>query len=122
MPGAYLLLLTLNEPTTILRPKATELPAGDYVYAGSANGPGGLQARLGRHLRPDKKARWHIDHLSLRAAALYGAWYTDQTECQLREALQATGLFQIPCPGFGSSDCRTCLSHLLRWQSRERPL
>jgi Uri superfamily endonuclease len=30
---------------------AIDLPAGRYLYCGSAKGPGGLKARLSRHFR-----------------------------------------------------------------------
>ncbi|MFL5280923.1 MAG: DUF123 domain-containing protein [Rhodopila sp.] len=35
------------------RPAASLLP-GRYLYAGSARGPGGMRARLDRHLRRNK--------------------------------------------------------------------
>jgi Uri superfamily endonuclease len=40
------------------------LPAGRYLYCGSAKGPGGLKARLSRHMRRGKSVRWHIDRLT----------------------------------------------------------
>lgn len=42
-------------------------PPGLYLYVGSAWGPGGLAARVGRHIRGDGKPRWHIDALRRRA-------------------------------------------------------
>jgi len=38
-----------------------EFPRGFYAYCGSAMG--GLRARINRHLRSEKKARWHVDYL-----------------------------------------------------------
>ena len=38
-----------------------EFSAGVYVYTGSATR--GLEARIARHQRADKKIRWHFDHL-----------------------------------------------------------
>ena len=51
--GAYALVLRLAHETrldiaTLGRPL---LPAGLYLYAGSAWGPGGIRARVRRHLR-----------------------------------------------------------------------
>jgi Uri superfamily endonuclease len=38
------------------------LPAGTLRYFGSAYGPGGLRARVRRHLaRENRRDRWHID-------------------------------------------------------------
>jgi Uri superfamily endonuclease len=39
------------------------LPAGRYLYCGSAKGRGGLKARLSRHMRRGKSVRWHVDQL-----------------------------------------------------------
>ena len=58
-PGAYLLLVKLRNVTFVKlpnRPSVPLLPA-DYIYAGSANGPGGLKARVSRHMRRGKRRR-----------------------------------------------------------------
>ena len=51
-PGAYVLLLTANAPVVLNMPRFGKLTlaAGRYAYVGSAHGPGGLRARVGRHL------------------------------------------------------------------------
>ncbi len=54
-------------------------PAGDYMYLGSAMGPGGLFARLSHHLRVASKPHWHIDWLR-QYAALPEIWYTTYLE------------------------------------------
>ncbi len=125
MPGAYLLLLRLDNPLPLRGRFARQtLPAGHYVYAGSARGPGGLRARLTRHFRREKKLRWHIDQLTTRAAGLCALPFPDDdtgesarptSECHLAAALMKNPAFGIPLPGFGSSDCATCPAHLLRW-------
>lgn len=116
-PGAYLLLLRLDRAHRLdlatLSPAI--LPAGWYAYAGSARGPGGLRARLGRHFREEKPAHWHIDRLTPAAAALAGLAYPAEEECVLVSRLIGTGAFRAPLRGFGASDCRTCESHLLNW-------
>src|ERR1019366_617038 len=38
-----------------------EFPAGLYFYTGSALG--GIRRRVSRHLRDEKRLRWHIDFL-----------------------------------------------------------
>ena len=71
-PGAYALTFRLDVPVTlpIATLKNPMLDAGTYVYAGSAFGPGGIRARVSRHLRTGKKPHWHIDHLSARAVCI----------------------------------------------------
>jgi hypothetical protein len=63
-PGTYVLILELTTRKVIQvgalgRIKFT---AGWYAYAGSAFGPGGLAARINRHLMSAKKPHWHIDY------------------------------------------------------------
>ncbi|PPQ33194.1 GIY-YIG nuclease family protein [Rhodopila globiformis] len=113
-PGAYLLLITLPAPLRVVLPRRAEvtLPPGRLLYAGSARGPGGLRARLARHLRTEKTPHWHIDRVTL-AGTVQGAWvFPGGDECALVAALAH---LRVPLPGFGSTDCRGCVSHLLAW-------
>ena len=66
LPGAYLLLIELTKVTDVqLSNKGSaSLVPGRYLYAGSAYGPGGLKARIARHMRPAKVQRWHVDQLT----------------------------------------------------------
>ena len=117
--GAYAILLRLPGRLTVALPGQLEtvLQPGWYLYCGSARGPGGLKARIARHLQSEKKIRWHIDRLTTIAATRLALPFAgDLTECALADKAFATGGFSIPVPGFGSSDCRTCRSHLLRWE------
>ncbi len=109
-PGAYALALRLDAPLDVRIGKiSATLPAGDYLYCGSARGPGGLRARLSRHLRPQKRAHWHVDQITA-VASLLGAFVEEQgDECALNAALAD---LPIPIAGFGSSDCRRCAAHL----------
>ena len=97
----------------VARLKNPVLDPGLYVYAGSAFGPGGIRARVGRHLRMDKKPHWHIDQLSNRVACIDVKSYPGGRECALVADLLAAGA-TVPVPGFGSSDCRDCAAHLVR--------
>ena len=117
-PGAYLLLLGLAEPRQIgLRGRVGgKLKVGWYVYCGSAKGPGGMKARLGRHFRPDKQQRWHVDILTDELAMVAALPQADGAECDLVDCLLSSSTFEVAIAGFGSSDCRRCISHLLRWQ------
>lgn len=112
--GAYILQIKLAETILIRiasKPRV-ELPAGRYLYCGSAYGPGGLKSRLARHMRRGKSVRWHIDQLT-ECGIVTGAWIVcGGRECDLVAKLAP---LPAPIPGFGSSDCRRCRSHLLYW-------
>ena len=108
--GSYVLLIKLPEEKTIAVGKLGPVifPCGHYTYIGSALG--GLNQRLGRHLRAEKKLHWHIDYL-LQKARIDGivTCETDErTECAIANALSER--FES-VPRFGASDCR-CRSHL----------
>jgi Uri superfamily endonuclease len=113
--GTYALVMQLARDTTIpvggLGP--VTFIAGYYVYTGSAFGPGGLAARIGRHLKSSKKCHWHIDYLR-RFTEVHEVWYTfypEKLECRWAQLFQKTRGARTLCPGFGSSDCR-CDAHL----------
>lgn len=108
--GAYALWLRLEAPIVVAwAGRSATLNAGDYLYCGSARGPGGLRARLARHWRREKRAHWHVDQLTA-VAKMRGAFVAEGgDECALNEALAA---LPVPAPGFGSSDCPRCASHL----------
>lgn len=102
---------------------ATELEAGRlgrirfdpgcYAYVGSAFGPGGLEARISRHLRNDKRRHWHIDYL-LEWTDVVRIWTNtgnQRLECALARLL-ATFRGARDVTGFGASDCN-CVSHLV---------
>ena len=107
-------MVLLPAPTGVAWPRRPDavLQPGRYLYAGSARGPGGMRARLARHQRADKQTHWHIDRLTL-AGTVPGAWiFPGGDECAIVAALSH---LPVPLPGFGSSDCRRCVSHLLAW-------
>jgi Uri superfamily endonuclease len=94
-------------------------PAGDLVYLGSALGPGGLRARLSRHLQGGERPHWHIDRLR-QTARVTGFCYTldpSPLECLWVQRLASPAVAGFPAPGFGASDCRArptrCPAHLL---------
>ena len=116
--GAYALLLRLDRPVEIRLRIANpiSLSPGWFVYCGSAKGPGGLRARLRRHFRQDKALHWHIDRLTAIAARIAAAPVPGGGECALVAALLKSPRFEVAILGFGSSDCRQCGSHLLRYR------
>ncbi len=120
-PGTYVLLMDLAAPLVIGFGKRGQvaLPQGRYAYVGSAQGPGGIAARLNRHLRAQKKQRWHIDILTgpSVACSITDVLYVlsrERQECSWVRKLLAGAEAEAPVPGFGSSDCREgCPAHLL---------
>jgi Uri superfamily endonuclease len=118
-PGTYALILSLPHSAAdicIGRLGRFYFPAGWYAYAGSARGPGGLAARLARHLRPLKPLHWHIDYFRAHARPVE-IWYasgTQRRECAWAHALLGLPGASIPVPRFGASDC-CCSTHLIHF-------
>ena len=112
--GTYAVLLDVTAPRRLpQRLKPSMLPPGRYLYAGSARGPGGIRARVRRHMRRGKRRHWHVDHL-VAAGQIVGAWGgPDERECDLVRRLLGVRGVEVPVPGFGSSDCGRCAAHLL---------
>lgn len=94
------------------------LSPGRYAYVGSAFGPGGLEARLGRHVRGGERLHWHVDYLRRRCDPV-GAWVTrdeEPREHRWARALSAAPGSRSPLPGFGASDC-SCGTHLHHFEA-----
>lgn len=87
---------------------------GNYLYIGSARGPGGIRARVNRHLRPEeeKHHHWHIDTLLYKGRILEVWWRigSPSSECEWAESMAEIG--DRSPPRFGASDCR-CPGHLI---------
>ena len=107
---SYQLFIRLlrSETITIGRLGEFSFAAGEYIYSGSARR--GICARVNRHLRVEKKLRWHIDYLLAAATAgIVKVRFSTLDECYLVN--ESGGLVVVP--GFGASDCRCgCGSHL----------
>jgi Uri superfamily endonuclease len=116
--GTYALLLDTPAPLTLAvgRLGVRSLARGRYVYVGSAHGPGGLRARISRHLRQIKPLHWHIDYLT-SAVPVIRVWVLPghvRQECVWVQQLLAMPGAGVPVPGFGNSDCRAgCPAHLV---------
>ncbi len=114
--GTYCLWLRLDAPLPLVVGRLGErtLPPGLLAYVGSALGPGGLRARVGRHLRAEKRLRWHIDWLTAQAP-VRAVWLRAgrlRLECAWSAALLQADGAAIAWPGFGASDC-ACAAHLI---------
>lgn len=111
--GTYLLIFRLKENLLIRTKSGREfnLPKGVYIYVGSAFGSGGIKARVGRHLKRNKKLHWHIDYITTsQGFEPIGVipFYGKRWECKLARFL---GKFLKTIEGFGSTDC-SCRGHL----------
>jgi Uri superfamily endonuclease len=114
-PGTYALILKLSHPTTVCvgRLGCFQFAAGWYAYVGSARGPGGLIARVTRHLCSPKPLHWHIDYLReyTQPVEIWYATGAQRQECAWAKVVLGLGGF-ILAPRFGASDCR-CPAHLI---------
>ena len=115
-PGTYALVLEgrAHADVTVGRWGSLQLQPGYYVYVGSAFGPGGLRARVGRHLRGAGAKHWHIDYLRDWLQP-FAVWYSDADRRLEHEwAGVLAGLDALTAvPGIGTSDC-PCRAHLFR--------
>ena len=110
MKGSYLLVIKKENDSIIQIGKLGEIDfkKGYCLYVGSALN--GLEQRIKRHLRSNKKTHWHIDYL-LTQVKIIDVFYKEnqlREECIIAKELEKQ-LDSIP--GFGCSDCN-CKSHL----------
>ena len=117
MKGTYLLVMELHEDTSIMvgKHRIIHFKKGYYVYVGSALN--GLEQRIQRHLRTNKKNHWHIDYL-LHFTEIVEILYKENTlreECSIARLLKRNF---TNIPGFGCSDC-SCKSHLFYGSLKE---
>ena len=110
MKGSYILIVEIKNDSIISIGEKGEksFNKGYYIYVGSALN--GLDQRIQRHLRKQKKIHWHIDYLLKHAVIIY-VFYKEgkiKEECNIAKKLDGK-LFSFPF--FGCSDCR-CKSHL----------
>ncbi|MBI5956302.1 MAG: GIY-YIG nuclease family protein [Chloroflexi bacterium] len=120
--GTYCLVVhvPLSIPVSIGCLSRFVLTPGYYLYLGSALN--GLEGRLDRHLRRDKRLRWHIDHL-LTAGQVVETWCVasgERQECAWAQAALGAPGARMAIKGFGASDCR-CPAHLVHFRCRPTP-
>ncbi len=120
--GTYALLLVLPQNVQLRIGALGEyhFSAGWYVYVGSALGPGGLAARVGRHIGVTGRSHWHIDYLTRLAATVQVIWHMgeERLECSWAQSVGRCRGAKLVVARFGASDCR-CNTHL--WAFSERP-
>ncbi len=123
--GIYLLLIENSENFEIEVGALgmIEFREGYYVYVGSAQR--NMKKRVERHLRKDKKLKWHIDYLLKYARVVDFFGVEAEKEWEEKLALRFSELYPH-IPGFGSSDSRAP-SHLFMvsradWENMKREL
>jgi len=112
--GLYQLHISLSDMETVDvgRLGRYPFPKGMYIYTGSAKR--GLNARIERHKRSEKKLHWHIDYfLEAKSAGITSVdtfEFQENGECILNQSVSGQHIVR----GFGSSNCRNgCKSHLV---------
>ncbi len=122
-PGTYLLILRADSSQRVQvgRWGALDVHPGYYLYVGSAFGPGGVRARVSRHVRKKTARHWHIDYLRAVSVPVavwcgYGARDLEHRWARTFRGLPGSS----PVPGFGCTDC-TCESHLFRFRKLPHP-
>jgi Uri superfamily endonuclease len=107
---SYRLLIEVAVPVKVQVGRLGEFDfaPGRYVYTGSARR--NIDQRIARHLRREKRLRWHIDYLlNAPGVRILSVERSPVEECELNQH----GAGKIAVPGFGASDCRHgCGSHL----------
>ncbi len=124
-PGLYILLFNLADAVELRRANGeviAALPPASYVYIGSAWGPGGLRARICRHLgcRPRRSLHWHIDRILASGGRVDGftvaVGASRELEPLTAACLAATRLAEPPLSrvAIGGTDDPTGFPHVLR--------
>jgi sugar fermentation stimulation protein A len=103
--GGYLMVFCNEEPFNKVIGSLGErkFEKGYYVYAGSAMQ--GLEKRIKRHLKKNKKIRWHLDYISpyhMKALKVYPIMRKDRIEEHLVQGLLRFSPGYVE--GFGASD------------------
>lgn len=117
MKGVYVLIiqLTADAEMHVGALGKISFAKGLYAYVGSAQN--GIEKRIERHVRKEKRMFWHVDYLLENpASGIAAVFFSDASktaECALAEIISKRG---EAVAGFGCSDCR-CVSHLYRIES-----
>lgn len=117
-PGSYLLRFDLPRPLVLAVGRLGEirLASGALYYVGSALGPGGVAARVRRHLAGGGRPHWHVDRLRA-VLPVREVWYRhapERLEHAWAAALLACAGGSVAAVRFGASDCR-CPTHLVHF-------
>ena len=114
MKGVYVLIVSVGKGIRVNVGALGSIffEKGLYTYVGSAQN--GLERRVQRHLRKEKKKFWNIDYLlDDDAVGIVKVFYKEaekSEECKIAGKLSEKG---VAVRRFGCSDCG-CVSHLFR--------
>jgi len=117
MKGSHILQINLSEDKNIIIGSLGNIffKKGNYYYVGSALN--GLEQRINRHLRTEKKLYWHIDYL-LQHGSILNVFYKESNkkeECCIAQNFEKK---YSMISGFGCSDCK-CNSQLFYGSQNE---
>ncbi len=110
MKGVYVLVIELDKDATIEVGALgrIDFSSGYYTYVGSAQK--GVESRVERHIREEKKKHWHIDYILENAEIIQVFTHRGEKEEECKMADFIDG-FSEAIEDFGCSDCN-CISHL----------
>ena len=118
MKGSYCLIIKVKkgEEIGIGKLGLIHFKPGYYVYVGSAMN--GLEKRINRHIRQNKKLFWHIDYLlankNVEIVDVKKRESDFKEECKIASRMNDKWI-----KGFGSSDCK-CESHLFYFSKLDK--
>lgn len=111
MLKSYILILILKKNLSIKVGSLGEIKfkKGYYIYIGS--GKRNVKKRVLRHIKRNKKIKWHIDYLTTNKnfKIKFIFLFNEISECELANKFYLNNFSYIY--KFGSSDCH-CKSHL----------
>jgi len=119
--GSFLIYLCVTQSLSLSAGSLKNIfvPAGHYVYVGSARR--GIAGRIARHRRlageKTGKHHWHVDYLLVHPQV---EWAGEMAlaglcECEVSKRIASWRGVSVPVPHFGASDCRSgCRAHFYR--------
>jgi Uri superfamily endonuclease len=116
--GTYAIVFYLMEDNEFIIPRFGRVffRKGYYVYSGSAKK--NLIPRVKRHIRKEKKLKWHIDYFSVSEKVITKKifLFAHRSECEINRFFKLSG-GKIVIEKFGASDCKNkCKSHFLYFE------
>lgn len=114
MKGIYILLIKVFADSKIRIGALGNIlfKKGLYAYVGSAMN--GIEARVARHKRSEKRLHWHVDYLlasgNAKIVDVFVRESNKKDECGVARSIEKRAAGCVK--GFGSSDCPRCKSHL----------
>jgi Uri superfamily endonuclease len=120
MKGTYTIIVRCKHASysTFGKLGRARLQRGYYLYTGSALGRGAvsLERRIERHMRRQKRLRWHVDYLTSRPDCnVTGVVYVisdSRLECKVNSSLSKELNVSPVLLKIGATDCK-CNGHLL---------